>query len=266
MVAIEPATDAASSGRSDAADGELELAGLLSAGLSADARVEVPEHVGGTLRVAAALGAALNAILATDPRTVTIEAGAARQRWHRDDAGARDRGGDPYDERREDLDGAGEDGGIGNLSVRISVTYDQSLGRWLGSILGIRRGRFEGLDAFAYVRTVRSLGDEGPLHPEEVTALVRREGASRAGRIELGSGDSWRPSMTIVIPGFGWFVPAEGEATWLLRDGVRVLDLAPALRGIGVKPPGGMLEVDALSLTALGGDLVVDLPRRGRVA
>ena len=202
-----------------------ELVGLLSDGLR-----EVPEQPDqfDADCLTQRLGAALNHLLATDPMHVELKIGGVGRRWVRRERGAFGREEDPYESMS--CPPEVEAGVFAHLTV--------SRARGLGARL---RALFGGGDAWA----------------TEVAALVRARSLGVRGEgFTLTLDRAWRPPTTIRMDGLGWFVPTEGEALWLVRGGVKILDLAEACEARGVNARAGMVYAPSVLTTTLG-----DAPR-----
>ncbi|MGB1698332.1 MAG: hypothetical protein ACPHRO_00150 [Nannocystaceae bacterium] len=208
-----------------------ELAGLLSDGL----REALPAQTSLDLDcVKQRLGMCVNRLLATHPMFVEVEVGGSARRWQRREDTVSDRGEeDPYESLARS-EGEETSAHESEPVLRVRISRPRTLrARWW-ALLG-RRDDW----AREVVRVVesRALGVE----VDGLQLMVRAH---------------WRPPTTIRMEGLGWFVPVDGEQLWLVREGVRLLDLSEASRQRGVTPATGMVYAPYVLTTALG-----DAPR-----
>lgn len=207
-----------------------ELVGLLSDGL----REVIPARRDFDLEcMTQRLGACVNQLLATGPTQIELEVGGRGRHWRRrDDPDEGGQAEDPY------ASVAVLPTGGTATTLRLAVSRPRTLrARWR-SLIG--RGEDWALEASSMIQT-RTLGVTGELPVFSVT-------------------QTWRPPRTIRMDGLGWFVPGDGEQLWLVREGVKTLDLAAVCEARGVSAPAGMIHAPGVLTTALG-----DAPRINEV-
>lgn len=202
-----------------------ELVGLLSDGLR-----EVTERPGSfdAECLTQRLGAALNHLLATGPAYVELTIGGVGRRWTRRESAVLRGDEDPY----ESTPCAPE--ADSKHFVRLTITRSRGFAARLRALFGGGDTWAMELASLAQMRTLGVSGDG-------LTLTLDRE---------------WRPPTTIRMDGVGWFVPTEGAHLWLVRGGVKILDLAAACEARGVNARAGMVYAPSVRTTTLG-----DAPR-----